>query len=228
VALNWEDLAKRKLGFDDHYYMREEETKPFDPAYKWKEGDALPRRVLRSGEGSHADISVAPKARWKDGYWDLTLERAMDTGNPEDDKAFRHHHSYSVAFAVHRDALGSRWHYVSLPVTIGLRHEADFQAVRFEGSHPNWEQEWKEVTLFYPGQVSWPMLNSSAHPGASYIKKGVPVKPRHSERQLAYYGVEMEFRDEIRQQWILTLAAGVLLVIGLGFALVRLFPSKEG
>lgn len=228
VALSWDDLANRKLGFDDHYYMREDETQAYDPAYKWKEGDVLPRRVLRGGDGSHADISVTQKGgRWKDGYWDVTLERAMDTGNPEDDKIFRHHHSYTLAFAVHRHASGSRWHYVSLPVNMGLSHEGTFQAVRFQGEAPNWEKEWTNITLFYPGQVSWPMLNSSTHPGASYIKKGVPVGPRHNEVQLARYGVEMEFRDEIRRQWLYTLAAGVLLVIGLGFALVALFPRKE-
>jgi hypothetical protein len=56
-----------------------------------------------------------------------------------------------------------------------------------------------EVTLFYPGQVSWPHLNSAQHAGADNDRaEGVPVKFRHSEAQLAHYGVEAEFRDEIR------------------------------
>jgi len=125
VALKWDDLINRKLGFEDLYYMREDQTKPYDASHPWKEGDVLPRHVLRPGDGSHADISVAGKARWKDGYWEVTLVRAMDTKQPEDDKIFLDHRVYTVAFAVHRDSLGSRWHYVSLPVRLGLNRQAD-------------------------------------------------------------------------------------------------------
>ena len=50
---------------------------------------------------------------------------------------------------------------------------------------------------------------------------GVPVKFRHSEAQLAHYGVEMEFNDAIIRQWQLTLAAGVLLIVGARFMLER-------
>lgn len=228
TALNWDDLIDRKLGFDDLYYLREDQAKPYDAAHPWKEGDVLPRRVLRSGDGSHADIAVLGKARWKDGYWDLTLVRKMDTGNPEDDKILLDRRAYTVAFAVHRNATGSRWHYVSLPVRLGLNRQADLQAVRFEGAEPKWDQPWYGAKLFYPGQVSWPMLNSRMHAGADKIRQGVPVKFRHSEEQLAYYGVEMEFNDAIRRQWGYTLAAGLLLIVGLGVALVRLLPGKEG
>lgn len=227
TAISWDDLMKRKLGFDDLYYMREDQTKPYDPAYAWKEGDVLPRRALRAGEGSIADISVAGKARWKDGFWEITLVRAMDTGNPQDDKIIMDHRTYTVAFAVHRDTMGSRWHYVSLPVKLGLNRQADFKATRFEGGDPKWDQPWHDVQLFYPGQVSWPMINSSKHAGADKVKQGVPVKFRHSEKQLAHYGVEMEFNDEIRTQWLYTFAAGLLLIIGLGVALTLLLPRKE-
>ncbi|MBI3918062.1 MAG: hypothetical protein HY322_13760 [Betaproteobacteria bacterium] len=228
VAISWDDLMKRKLGFDDLYYMREDQTKAYDPAHPWKDGDVLPRRVLQPGDGSHADISVQGSARWKDGYWDVTLVRAMDTGNPQDDKIFLHRKLYNVAFAVHRDTMGSRWHYVSLPVTLGLSRHADFRAARFQGDVPKWEQAWTDVKLFYPGQVSWPMLNSTMHAGANKVKQGVPVKFRHSEIQLAHYGVEMEFNNEIRVQWLYTLAAGILLIIGFGIALNVLLPRKEG
>lgn len=227
AALKWEDLANRKLGFDDLYYMREDQTKPFDPNHAWKEGDTLPRRVLRAGEGSRADISVAGKARWKDGYWDVTLVRAMDTGHPLDDKAFRDQGRYTIAFAVHRNAFGSRWHYVSLPVSLGLARDADLKAVRFTGEAPAWDQPWHEVKLFYPGQVSWPMLNSQRHAGADNIRKGVPVKFRHSEIQLANYGVEMEFNEAIRSQWGYTLFAGVLLIGGFGTAVNLLIPRRR-
>ncbi|HLD14721.1 MAG TPA: ethylbenzene dehydrogenase-related protein [Burkholderiales bacterium] len=227
TALAWDDLANRKLGFDDLYYMREDQAKPYDPKHAWKAGDTLPRRVLRAGEGSRADISVAGKARWKDGYWDVTLTRKMDTGHPLDDKAFVDYRVYSVAFGVHRDAFGSRWHYVSLPQRLGLGRQADFKAARFEGAEPKWEQDWYGVTLFYPGQVSWPLLNSRRHAGAENIRKGTPVRARHSEIQLAHYGVEMEFADEIQRQWLLTLIAGVLLIIGFGVALNRLLATRE-
>ena len=227
VALRWEDLETRKLGFDDLYYLREEQAKPFDPQRAWKDGDVIPQRLLRAGDDSHADIKVHGNARWKDGFWDVTLVRAMDTGHPLDDKIFMDQRVYTVAFAVHRDAVGSRWHYVSLPVRAGLDREAELKAVKFAGDAPKWEQDWHEVKLFYPGQVSWPMLKSSMHAGAAKIRQGVPVKFRHSEAQLAHYGIEMEFNDAITRQWLLTLAAGLLLIAGLGVAVILLAGDRR-
>ena len=225
-ALAWDDVAERKLGFDDVYFISEETAVPFDAAYAWQEGDTIPRRLLRQGDGSHADITVAGLGRWADGFWDVTLRRAMDTGNPTDDKILVDKGTYTVAFAVHRDASGSRWHNVSLPVSLGLDRDAELTAMRFSGAAPAWDQEWTEVTLFYPGQVSWPMLNSARHAGAESIAKGVPVKFRHSPEQLAHYGVEVEFADEIRSQWFLTLAGGVLLILAFGVALNGLIGRK--
>jgi hypothetical protein len=227
-ALAWDDIAQRKLGFDDVYYITEQTAVPFDAAYAWAEGDTIPRRLLRQGDGSHADITVAGAARWQDGFWDVTLKRAMDTGNPADDKIMVDKGIYNVAFAVHRDASGSRWHNVSLPVTLGLGRDAELVATRFDGAEPPWDQAWYTATLFYPGQVSWPMLNSASHAGAENIKKGVPVKYRHSEVQLAHYGVEVEFADAIRTQWLLTLLAGVALIAGFGVALNLLLKHKQG
>jgi hypothetical protein len=227
-ALNWDDLTNRKLGFDDVYYLTEDTAAPFDAAYACKEGATIPRRLLRRGERSRSDIKVAGKARWKDGYWDVTLRRAMDTGHPADDKIMVDKRIYNVAFAVHRDALGSRWHNVSLPVTLGLGRDAELMAVRFDAGEPDWKQPWYTVTLFYPGQVSWPHLNSAKHAGAENIKKGVPVKYRHSEIQLAHYGVEREFADAIRRQWLLTMLAGVLLIAGFGIALNLLLKRRQG
>ncbi len=225
-ALKWDDLAQRKLGFDDLYYLRQDQAVPFDPNFGWKEGDTIPRRVLRTGEGSRADISVLGKARWKDGFWDVTLVRAMDTGFPLEDKTMVDKRVYTVAFAVHRNATGSRWHLVSLPVSLGLGRAAKLQAVRFDGDVPKWDQPWLEVTLFYPGQVSWPLLNSIRHAGAKGIKAGVPVRHRHSEHQLHHYAVEMEFNDEIRQQWLFTVIAGVLLIASFGLAFNMLLGRK--
>ena len=228
TAIKWSDLESRKLGFDDRYYLREDQAVPFDPDREWVDGDVIPRRVLRAGEGSRADISVSGKGRWNDGFWDVTLVRAMDTGQPLEDKAMVDKSTYTVAFAVHRNATGSRWHYVSLPVTLGLERESELVATRFEGDEPDWKQPWYDLTLFYPGQVSWPRLvNRERHPGASSIAKGVPVKFRHSEKQLSLYGVEMEFEDEIRSQWLLTLVAGLVLIAAFGAALMLATNRKE-
>ena len=226
-ALRWDDLMQRKLGFDDVYFISEATAVPFDAAHSWQDGDTIPRRLLQRGDKSHADISVAGNARWQDGYWDVTLKRAMDTGNPVDDKIMLDKRVYDVAFAVHRDALGSRWHYVSLPFTVGLGRIADIAAARFDGATPAWDQPWFDVTLFYPGQVSWPHLNSAKHAGAEKMKRGVPVKYRHSEIQLAHYGIEAEFATEIRRQWLYTMIAGVLLIIGFAIALNGLLVRRS-
>src|SRR5262245_25843102 len=225
-ALRWEDLIQRKLGFDDVYFISAGTAKPFDATHQWQDGDTIPRRLLRPGEGSHGDTKAAGKARWRDGYWDVALVRAMDTGHPLDDKILVDKRVYNLAFAVHRDATGSRWHYVSLPVTLGLGRDAELVATRFEGDAPQWQQPWFNVILFYPGQVSWPHLNSAKHAGADKIKAGVPVKSRHSEIQLAYYGVEVEFAEAIRRRWLLTIVAGVLLIVGFGVAFNGLFARK--
>jgi hypothetical protein len=227
-ALNWDDLIQRKLGFDDVYFITEDTAVPFDANHAWKEGDTIPRRLLRKPDGSHGDIKVHSKARWRDGYWEVTLRRAMDTGSPADDKIFQDKRVYNVAFGVHRSSYGSRWHNVSMPYTLGLGRTADIVAARFDGSEPKWDQPWSNVTLFYPGQVSWPHINSAQHAGAEYVKKGVPVKYRHSEAQLAYYGVEREFADAIRWQWQLTVTAGVLLIAAFAVALNLLLTRKQG
>lgn len=220
-ALRWEQVQDPNVDFDDLYYLAEAFAVPFDPTHEWQEDDVIPRRLLREGQGSRGDIRVNGDARWEDGYWQLTLERALDTGHALDDKAFRHQGRYDLAFAVHRDATGSRWHYISHPFSLGLGRAADIQAKRFVGS-PDWSQPWHEVTLFYPGQVNWPLLIGEAHAGAPDIADGVPVRPRHSERQLAHYGVEMEFHEAILLHWGLTLLAGLLLMLA---TLIALWPS---
>ena len=70
--------------------------------------------------------------------------------------------------------------------------------------------------------LNWPLLNSRAHAGSLDIAEGKPVRPRHSEEQLAHYGVEMEFNDAIIRQWRLTLLAGLWMLLG---ALIGLWPA---
>jgi len=225
-ALRWDDIAGGKLGFDDVYYLRADQAVAFDPNAGWNEGDTLPRRILVINDGSRGDIAVDGQGRWSNGYWDLTLRRRLDTGHPQDDKILRDQGMYHVAFSVHRDAQQERWHYVSLPFSLGFNRSADIVARKFTGTDPDWQQPWFDVTLFYPGQVSWPLLNSSQHPGASEIRKSVPVRYRHSEEQLANYGVEMEFNAAIQRQWLLTLGAGLALIIGFGIALNLLLANR--
>jgi hypothetical protein len=226
-SLKWDDVVQGRVSQDSAYYLRDGEAAPFDPAAGWQDGDTLPRRILRDSADSRADISVSGKGRWADGFWDVTLTRALDTGNPLDDKIMQDKGAYTVAFAVHRDATGGRWHYVSLPFSLALGRSAEIVAEKFEGDTPGWKQDWSNVTLFYPGQVSWPHLNSAQHAGAKNIKLGVPVKFRHSEAQLAHYGVEREFANEIRRQWLYTLFAGVLLIVGFGIALNGLLARRR-
>lgn len=227
-ANSWADLSSGKVGQDDIYYLTDETKKEFDPNHAWKEGDVLPKRYLRPYEGSMADIkTVGGRGRWKDGYWEVTLSRLMDTGDALHDKAFLEGKVYNLAFAVHRHATGLRWHYVSLPRSFGLGREADFNPIRFEGETPTWTQPWHEAKLFYPGQVNWPLLTSNRHPGKKMIERGIPVKHYHNEEQLARYGIEIEFLAEIKKQWQLTLFAGLFMFVGVGFGLCRLQRSSN-
>ncbi len=227
-ALNINDIIAGKYGFDDTYYLSPETAVAFDPNAGWQNGDTLPRRVLRAESGSRADVVVATQARWEDGFWDVTLVRDMDTGNTLDDKIFQDRGSYDLAFAVFRNASTMRWHYVSLPISLGLEAEAQLVAKRFDGPAPQWNQPWTEVKMFYPGQVDWGRLTDPAkHPGADKIAERVPVAYRHSEDQLALYGVEVEFADQIRRQWLLTLFASLGLIVGLGININLLMIRRE-
>lgn len=228
-ALKWDDIMAGRVTQDQTYALTPEVTVAFDPTANWQNGDVIPRRILNPPEGSRADIATADGVgTWADGFWDVTLARALDTGNPQDDKILKDLGMYDVAIAIHRNATGGRWHYVSLPQSLGLGRDADINAVSFTGTTPQWGDAWTDVTLFYPGQVTWPFLNSSAHAGAGKIAEGVPVAFRHSPEQLTNYGIETEFRDEIRRQWLLTILGGVILIAGFGVALNRAVSTLKG
>jgi hypothetical protein len=158
----------------------------------------------------------------------VTLTRKLDTGHPLDDKILKDQGAYAVAFAIHRNATGGRWHYVSLPATLGLGREANIVAQRFDGDVPAWKDQWTTVELFYPGQVSWPHLNGIQHAGARFIKQGQPVTTHHSVDQLKHYGIEAEFASEIYNQWRWTLFAGVALIAAFGVALNQLLKRNTG
>lgn len=229
AALRWEEVTADHAGMPERYYLPEGDAVAFDADRDWQEGDVIPGQVLRQPSGARATIRVHGEGRWADGEWDVTLVRKLDTGDPLEDKILQDQGVYSIALAVHRDAKASRWHYVSMPVQLGLGREAELSATRFNGAAPDWSDvAAHEVTLFYPGQVSWPRLTSRIHAGSEYIAKGVPVKYRHKEAQLAQYGVEIEFEEEIRRQWWLSLVAGVLLIISFVYAVGLLIREREG
>jgi len=228
-ALSIDAVTGGDVGFNDTYYLSDETAVAFDPNADWQNGDTVPRRMLRQTSGSRGDVAMPQAARWNDGFWDVTLVRDMDTGNELDDKIFRDGGNYDLAFAVFRNASTMRWHYVSLPVSLGLEQPAQMVAERIEpGTEPDWSQPWTEVSMFYPGQVTWGRLTDPRlHPGADRIAERVPVAVRHSEEQLALYGVQMEFAEEIRTQWIWTLIASLSLIIGLGININLLMRRRE-
>ena len=227
-ALQIDEVIAGNVGFDDAYYLSAETALPFDPAAGWKNGDTLPRRYLRPESGSRGDVVQPTAARWRDGYWDVTLRRKMDTGNPRDDKIFRDGGSYDVAFAVFANASTMRWHYVSLPASLGLGEPAQIEARFSEPGSPDWSGDWTAVKIFYPGQVDWPrLIDPRRHPGADRIAQRVPVAFRHNERQLALYGVEVEFSEEIKRQWLWTLGMSLSLIAAFGVSMMLLFRRRE-
>ncbi|MGR3554094.1 hypothetical protein, partial [Paracoccus sp. (in: a-proteobacteria)] len=94
---------------------------------------------------------------------------------------------------------------------------------------PDFTGPWTEVPIYYPGQVTWGRLTDPRqHPGADRIAARVPAAYQHSERQLALYGIEMEFARQIRRQWLWTLGLSLSLIVAFGVAMVLLFRRPEG
>ena len=131
------------------YYLEAKNDVTFEAAHEWGEGDVIPGQVLREPSGSRDEIRVQGQGNWADGYGDVTLVRALDTGHPLEDKVLRDQGVYSIALSVHRDARASRWHYVSLPLQLGLGRQAELMATRFTGPVPDWSSvDRREVPLF--------------------------------------------------------------------------------
>jgi hypothetical protein len=216
VALRWEDVINHKLTQKDLYYLSEESAKSFDPSREWKEGDTIPRRLLRLPDGSRGDIKA--KGVWQDGTWRVDMTRLLDTGNP-DDKALRDRRRYAIAFAVHKDYTGSRWHHVSLPLSLGMGVESDIAGHKFNGAEPPWEKiPWITVPLFYPGQITWNWLMSPAHAGAVELAEGQACAACHTPQLLGRYAVEHELREESRSRWYATLMSSAIFIAGIGLA----------
>ncbi len=216
-ALKWDDVKNHRFSQKDIYYISQDIALPFDRNHQWQEGDTIPRQFLRKPQGSRGDIQAVGK--WQDGIWDVTMWRKLDTGHPLDDKILRPKRIYHIAFGVHKDYTGSRWHYISFPYTLGLDTEADIVARRFDGKTPRWEEiPWKTITLFYPGQTTWTFLTGDAHPGKLGIEQGQACASCHRVSEMGKYAIEHELKDQIVPRWYLTVAGGMIFVLGIAVA----------
>lgn len=190
--LERERLLAREYSQQDWYYLSEAIAKPFDPDREWQEGDVLPQRFLREPSGSRGAIRAS--GGYQEGAWRIQLTRSLDSPNVLDSKTLRHGESYNVAFAVHTNASGARWHLVSLPQTLGLGVEqAGIVAHKVDGDLNAAEVVWTELKVFYPGQTTWQWLHSDGHPGKTAVESGaIGVRHIHSADDVSNYSVEVE------------------------------------
>ena len=184
-TFDWEDFWLTPF-----YYMTLEDAAHLGPrapnpvALAWAdvsgytpvEGDTVPRRILRAGEGSRADITAhgtifIPQTHDGTlGVWKVQMQRALDTGNA-DDVAFVPGETYDVGFEVHLWEYTTRDHYISFPTTmsLGAGSGGDIEAVNIAGSGkfdlPNWDDfdtfPSKRIYLFEPGINTWEFLDGS-------------------------------------------------------------------
>ncbi len=148
-ALSFDKLIAREYGQADRYYLEESFAIPFDPEHAWREGDALPHRLLREPDGSRGAIRAA--GVFKDGAWQVHLTRSLESPNPLDSISFTEGEVFWAAFAVHSGAGGAD-HLVSMPVAIGFNTEATIHLSRYNDRAPDPSQlEWHSVQLFDPG-----------------------------------------------------------------------------
>jgi hypothetical protein len=177
VALAWDEAVKR--------------------GYTPQEGDTVPRRVLRAGEGSRADIT-AYGSRFEPttldgslGVWRVQMQRKLDTGH-DDDIALKPGKSYDVGFEVHLWEYTTRDHYVSFPqkLSLGAKGKADIQAVKILGKGtfplPDWDNTARfpvtRLYLFQPGISTWEFVTGKNDAdGKVYVDPvtGKPVDQSH-------------------------------------------------
>ena len=134
TGFNFFPEEKLKAGEIDQYPLYTEGPRQnwahYDPEAEARDGDMLPRRILREATGSRGAVDAYSK--WEDGKWAVTLVRELDTGYP-DDKVLTEGNVYNVGFGLFDDHVSSRFHYVTLPLTMGLGDvEADIQAMRID------------------------------------------------------------------------------------------------
>jgi cysteine-rich repeat protein len=150
------------------------------------EGDTVPRRVLRAGDGSHADITahgtefLPESGDGRLGVWHVQMQRLLDTGN-DDDVALVPGNTYDVGFEVHLWEYTTRDHYVSFPMKLRLPLpvvvaaaaaaplDEEIVAVPLFGDGtfplPDWDDEVRfpktRIYLFQPGITSWEFVTGA-------------------------------------------------------------------
>lgn len=90
---------------------------PYDPKYKWKNGDLMVKQGLQKPEGSAGDNRVV--GTHAGGAWTLLWTRKLNTGN-KDDIALKSGETYPIGLAVHDDNVTARFHHVSFPLKLSL------------------------------------------------------------------------------------------------------------
>jgi hypothetical protein len=145
--------------------------------YTAVEGDTVPRRILRAGAGSRADITAYGTSFTPDaldpslGVWKVQMQREMDTENA-DDIALEQGKTYEVGFEVHLWEYTTRDHYVSFPMEMSVGNTVDpddIEAVNFPGDGPfdlpNWDDfdtfPSTRVYLFQPGINTYEFLDGT-------------------------------------------------------------------
>jgi len=195
LALRKDSLIDRHYGQDDPYFIFEGNAVPFDPDHDWQEGDAIPQRFLQEPEGSRGALKA--DGYWEDGAWHLSVTRTLEAPDPRDSKALEEGGTYHVAFAVHADGSGARWHYVSVPYALGIG-DTDGASPTLRASHTDGplqdaDVEWTEIPVFYPGQVDYSWLLSPDHPGHYFVQEGeMHMLQIHQIERLSKYIVRQE------------------------------------
>ena len=90
---------------------------PYDPNFKWKDGDLMTKQGLQAPEGSAGDNAVV--GTFGNGGWNLLWTRKLNTGN-KDDIVLKPGESYPIGLAVHDDNVTARFHHVSFPTKLSL------------------------------------------------------------------------------------------------------------
>jgi hypothetical protein len=132
-APKWDELKNAGTP----YFINEDDADswlPFDPELDWEAGDTLPRRILRTPEGSRADVMA--QGHYADGRWVVELARPLTPSDAAEDQPFEAGGVYSIAVSIHDDHVSGYRHHVSFPVRLGLEAddalEADIIARRVE------------------------------------------------------------------------------------------------
>ena len=190
-ALRKDSLVARAYGQDDPYFIHQGNAVPFDPALDWQDGDAIPQRFLRQPDGSRGALKA--DGIWRDGHWEVAVTRTLEAPNPHDSKPLEEGGLYHAAFAVHADGSGARWHYASVPYSVGFGVDADIEAVFVDGPLDSAEVRWHEIPVFYPGQVDLSWLLSPDHPGHQFVREG-------SMHMLEIHDIELLSQFIVRQE----------------------------